>query len=242
MGENRFRLKRRVYVVGLLMIAAVGGGWFWADRRHEEIARGALLPQPFVRVGAGGQPEVARALGERAEFFDPAPLFVPTEKNFGRGQLPARLTKQPGEVFGDFEPKLNFGNAALGTYGAESLAAGEGMVEVLSRSNEVPFAGLGEMTSSREKLPARSAVVRIARLGESGSREIVLTGIGLPRADFAPLEFMLAVGPSGLIGAPSLAAGSGREEVDGFFQEFLASASQVGSVLPPGRYRVTIGP
>jgi len=242
MAEGRFRLQRRVYVGTLLVVGAVAAGWFWAERRVRGVGETVPEPQPFVRVGTASAGGTESILRERAEFFDPAPLFVPTDKNYGGGELPARLAKQPGEVFGDFEAKLNFGDGELGTYGAEAFAAGEGIVEALARSNEVPFAGFGEVAVTRAKLPARSALMRISKLGGSELQERVLSEIGLPRADFAPVEFIIAVGPAGLVGDPLLAAGSGREEIDTFFQDFLARAAQVGSLLGPGRYRVTIGP
>lgn len=242
MAALKFHFKRRIYVGTLLALAGVAAWWMWSERTQRAVREPAAGPQPFVRVGGTGTASSDSVLRERAELFDPAPLFIPTEKNFGRGQLPPHLVKQPGQVFGDFGAKLTFSDGGLGSYGAENLAAGESMVDVLSRGNEVPFAGLGETSINRPKLPARSAFMQIKRMGESELREFTLNDVAVPRADFSPLEFVVAVGAAGLIGDPLLTAGSGRDEVDTFFQNFLAKTYRLGSLLPPGRYRVVIGP
>lgn len=242
MAALKFRFKRRIYVGALLALASVAAWWMWSERAQRAASAAAVSPQPFVRVGGVGAANADRDLRERAELFDPAPLFIPTEKNYGRGQLPAHLVKQPGQVFGDFGAKLTYNEGGLESYGVENLAAGESMVDVLSRGNEVPFAGLGEASVSRPKLPARSAFLQIKKMGESELREFALNDLAVPRSDFSPLEFVVAIGSAGLIGDPLLTVGSGRDEVDVFFQDFLANTYRLGSVLPPGRYRVVIGP
>ncbi|MBA4137003.1 MAG: hypothetical protein C0518_06775 [Opitutus sp.] len=242
MSTPKFRLRRRIYVGGALAVVAVAGWWAWTNRAREAQAATARAAEPFVRVSAPGQGTGDRALQERADLFDPAPLFIPTARNFGQGQLPARLVKQPGQVFGDFGAKLNFNDGGLGTYGAEQLTASENLVDVLARSNEVPFAGLGESGTARSRLTPRSAFVQIKKMGESELREFAVTEVRVPRTDFSPLEFVVAVGPAGLMGDPLLTRGSGREDVDLFFQDFLAKTSRLGSLLSPGRYRVLIGP
>lgn len=242
MSTQQFRFQRRIYVGAALAVVAIGGWWAWTNRTREAATIAARVPEPFVRVSSPGQGTTDRALQERADLFDPAPLFIPTAKNFGQGQLPPQLVKQPGQVFGDFGAKLNFNEGGLGTYGAENLAAGENLVDVLSRSNEVPFAGLGESGVARPTLNGRSALVQIKKMGQSDLREFAVTNVAVPRPDFSPMEFVVAVGPAGLIGEPLITRGSGREEVDQFFQDFLAKTYRLGSVLSPGRYRVLIGP
>ncbi|MBA3850163.1 MAG: hypothetical protein C0502_09240 [Opitutus sp.] len=242
MHAPEFHFKRRFYVGAALALAAIAAWWVWSERLSRDAGGAAKAPEPFVRVGGADALSADRVLRERADFFDPAPLFVPTARNYGRGQLPPRLIKQPGQVFGDFGAKLNFAEGGLAAYGAENPAAGEGLADVLSRSNEVPFAGLGENGAGRPRLPARSAVVQIKKMGGSELHETSFADLVVPRTDFAPLEFVVAVGPAGLIGDPLLSVGSGHDEVDVFFQTFLAKTYRLGTLLPPGRYRVMIGP
>lgn len=240
-GNGR-RVKRRVWVALVLVSIGASGGWFWLRSRIEDVQAGGAGTEPFVRVSGPEQGGRDRAVRERAELFDPAPLFLPTSRNFGQGPLPARLAKQPGQVFADFGAKVSFAEGGLEAFGAETLASPESLAEVLSRSNEVPFAGLGEAGGRRPQLPTREAVLQIKRMGEKGLSEVVLAGIGVPDSDFAPLEFVVAVGPAGLIGDPILTSGSGRDRVDAFFQDYLVKTYRLGARLEPGRYRVMIGP
>lgn len=242
MSGATFTLQRRVYVGAALAVAALAGFWFWSGRGEKTAGQGTSAAAPFVRVSAPGQGGGDDVLRERADLFDPAPLFVPTARNYSQGALPVRLVKQPGQVFGDFGPKLSLNEGGLATYGVENIAAGETLAEVLARSNEVPFAGLGEIASPRQRLAARSAMMSIKKLDGSDLRQITVGDLAVPQADFSPVEFLVAVGPAGLIGDPILAVGSGREEIDGLFQDFVAKTIRVGTVLAPGRYRVVIGP
>lgn len=242
MNARGFHFKRRLYVGAALALVATAAWWAWSERAGREPGNPAKTPEPFVRVGGGGAAAADRVLRERADLFDPAPLFVPTVRNYGRGQLPAHLIKHPGQVFGDFGAKLSFTEGSLGSYGAENPAAGEGLADVLSRSNEVPFAGLGENGAGRPRLPGRSAVIQIKNMEGNELHTKSFSDLTVPRPDFAPLEFVAAVGPAGLIGDPLLTRGSGHDEVDVFFQTFLAKIHRLGTLLPPGRYRVMIGP
>ncbi len=54
--------------------------------------------------GTAGGPLVK----EQMELFDQQPLSMPTRWNAGAQPLPADLRRQPGEVFGMYEPRLAF--------------------------------------------------------------------------------------------------------------------------------------
>ncbi|MDP2136503.1 MAG: hypothetical protein Q8J74_01485 [Candidatus Didemnitutus sp.] len=217
--------------------------WLWSEHESaQEQTGGTPGPEPFVRLAGAGVDRADVVLRERAEFFDPAPLFIPTSRNYGQGQLPARLVKQPGQVFTIFGSKLIFADGGLSSYGTENLAVTESVVEILGRANEAPFAGMGETGLVRKFVSDRSAFMQIKQLGDGELTYITLSGLLLPRADFAPLEFIVAVGPAGITGGPLLSLGSGRDEIDIFFRDYLAKTYRIGSVLAPGRYRITIGP
>ncbi len=241
---DRLEGKRRI-AVGLVLALAVTFVWVWWSRRvTEPLAREAPpAAAPFVQVAGARATAADRVLQERADYFDPAPLFIPTARNYfgGRG-LPPELVRQPGQVFVDFGAKFQFGDGGLTAYGTEAAAAPESLPEVLSRANEAPFAGFGEQGGGRAPLPERGAWAEFKHLASGELRLAEALAVTPPRRDFAPLEFLVVVGTAGLVGDPLLTAGSGRSEVDAFFQEQLARPQRIGERLPPGRYRVTIGP
>ena len=101
-------VRRRVWV-GTICVLAVTGAWWLSVRSKQEVAAVAAKPKDsFVKLAGAGTTAVDRELQERAEYFDPTPLFFPTEHNFGQNQPPESARREPGQVFESFEPKLNY--------------------------------------------------------------------------------------------------------------------------------------
>lgn len=239
----RARIKRRIWVGAALSAVAIGAWWVWSTQLlRRTIVEQPVEPEAFVQLTGRGGAANQRILQERATFFDPTPLFLPTAYNYGQGGLPRRLQRQPGQVFGNFAPKMNFEESALPAYASETGAAPENLSELLSRANEAPFAGFGETGEALGTAQRREAFVEVKSLaGESLTRH-VLQEAALPRQEFGPLEFVVAVGAAGVIAQPTLMASSGWEEIDVFFRDYLVKTYRLGERLSPGRYRVLIGP
>lgn len=243
MPQDDFKIGRRVWIS--LVVAGAGvGAWLAWNRAHPILpAREAKRTMPFVQLaGAGGAVAGDQVLRERAMLFDPTPLFFPTEWNYGQSPLREGSLKQPGQVFGSFEPKLTVGEQNMANYGAEATAVPEKLVDVLVQGNEAPFAGMGQKDTQRSTLPVRSAYLEIR--GFTNGETVIeqqLSGINPPRTDFAPVEFLIVVGRSGLIGEPVLTNGSGWDEVDVFFRTYLVKSYRLGERLHPGQYRVVVG-
>lgn len=234
-------LHRRLYVACVLVVVGAAGWWVWSQRLVRDATLSPLEPEPFVRVGAGAG-LADELLREKADLFDPAPLFVPTARNYGQRGLPADMVKQPGGVFADFGPKLTFEGTSLVRYAAEAGDLETNPAEILARNNEAPFSGLGESTAALPPLSQRGASILVKNLEKSEIRSIDVSSGEPPRGDFPPAEYLLVVGPAGLIGEPAIAVSSGFEEVDAFFLDFLVRTARLGAVLGPGRYLVVVGP
>ena len=243
MRLGSLEIKRRVWV-GTMCVVLVSALWLvWTRRTRPAAAGGQGASRPFVQVAGAGQAQGALVLRERAEFFDPTPLFFPTDHNYGQGALPEAAKRQPGEVFGSFAAKLYFTDQKLTLYGQEATVAPERLAGVLAQGNEAPFAGFGQQDVRRQSLLSRQRFLEIRSAG--GGNMIAtqsLEKLALPGSDFEPMEYLVTVGAAGLIGDPFLTAGSGGEEIDGFFREYLAKIARLGERLSPGRYRVTVGP
>ena len=242
MARAKFTLKRRVWVGLLSAIAGVAMWSWWAWSRQDVLVGKGGGAQPFVQLAGAGTAQGSRILQEKAELMDPTPLFFPTEWNYGQRPLSEGRLRHPGQVFGSFEPKLTVAEQNIKSYGAEAPAVPEKLSDVLVQGNEAPFAGMGQAGLQRSTLPVRAGYLEIRRLGDKeNSIEQSLTGIQLPRSDFAPIEFLAVVGSSGLIGELVLLSGSGWDEVDAFFRNYLAKSYHLGERLSPGRYRVLVG-
>jgi len=235
--------RRRVAIGSVLALAVTAAWLFWTKSNQPPASPVPRGPEAFVKLAgqqvAGGDP----LLREKAELFDPAPLFIPTERNYGQDGLPASVVRQPGQVFADFAPKLQTAESGLPTYGSETAAAPDNLPEILSRANEVPFAGFGQWDVKRTPLAERAGYIE-AKLLLNGNLMIdePLALPPLPRADFGPAEFVVVVWAGGVVGEPVIKSGSGWDEVDAVLREHLAKRFNLGSRLPPGQYLVSIGP
>lgn len=242
MPPGNTRVKRRVWV-GLIVACAGVGAWIaWSQLRPVLLPGVAPRSQSFVQLAGAGKAAGDQVLREKAELLDPTPLFFPTEWNYGQRALPVRSLRQPGQVFGNSEPKLTVAEQNLAPYGVEGSPVPEKLSDVLGQGNEAPFAGMGQIDMPQSTLPVRSGYLEVRALNNMNA--IVsqpLSGITPPRNDFVPVEFLIVVGPSGLIGEPILTSGSGWDEVDNFFRSYLVKSYRLGERLHPGRYRVLVG-
>ena len=236
---------RRRFFVGLGLVVAVTGIWvYWSRSNLPQIGSGtAGQPGAFVRIAGEGQGISDKLMEERAEYFDPTPLFLPTAKNFQQRALPARVVKQPGQVFRDFDPKTNFAESALPDYGAVDEATGNSLPEVLGSGNVAPFAGFGRVDPVLQPLARRGCCIEIKSL-KDGVLSVFesLNDPDLPQVENGPVEFIVGITSAGLLGDPVVVSGSGKDEVDAKLKDYLVSVYRIGERLLPGRYEVLIGP
>lgn len=243
MRIGKIEVKRRVWVWLGCAAAVTGLWWLLLPRQPPVVALAPAVPAPFVRLtGTSTSPDDI-ILRERAQLYDPKPLFLPTEWNYGQRPLPERLRRQPGQVFGTFDPVLTFPEQGIKLYGVESTPVPEKLSDVLTQGNEAPFAGFGQIDAPRTALADRVGFLEVRRF--TGGEPVIsqtLRYFTLPRLDYAPLEFLVVVSSAGLVGEPVLTRGSGWEEVDSFFRTYLVKTFRLGERLNPGRYRVLVGP
>ncbi len=235
-------MKRRVWIGGLFAVLAVGGWIFWTERSQTASLTRPADRQPFVRLaGSSGEAQDA-VLREKADLLDPTPLFFPTEHNFGQRPLREDRLKQPGQVFGSFDPKFAISSGGLSLYGQEVANVPEKLSDVLTSGDEAPFDGFGRYDRDRFALPVRSGFLEV-RDALNGNVVInqSLAGLSMPRTDASPVEFLVVVSPAGMVGEPFLVSGSEWDEVDSYLRNYLIKTYRLGERLLPGSYRVSIG-
>ncbi len=251
MRVGEITVKRRVWIGFVFILAVTGAWWIWTRSKGTVPAAATNPVQPFVRLADTGSETNNQVLKERTEYFDPTPLFFPTEWNFGQSALRESVRRQPGDIYGGFEAKLTFPDQNINRYNAEATAAPGRLVDVLAQGNEAPFGGIGHVDTFRPALPERSGYLEVKDLSSGKiALEQTLTGLTLPHMDFAPLEFLVAVGRAGIVGEPVVvqwispdSTGAGdSEELDAFFRSYIVKTIRLGERLSPGRYRVLVGP
>jgi hypothetical protein len=219
----------------------------------------AVLFRPLAKTGAPARsaavPRVSIAPLERAgdslmrdqaTFFDPTPLFLPTEWNTNQRPLPATVQRQPGQVFPDFGSKLTYGEAELTLPVASVRSFPLGPADLLRVPSRDPFLGFDREDVALTPLPARQGFVEVRK---AGTGEMVLAqnlegDVILPASqpDWQPAEFLVSVTVTGMLGRPVETVSSDLEDVDVFFRDYLAKTLHLGERLPPGIYRVVVGP
>ena len=226
-----------------MILGAAAGFWQWNRTLPPVTATVSPILLPFVRVAGAEVATSDQILRDRAELLDPTPLFFPTERNYNsREPLSAGSLRQPGQVFGSFEPKLPAGEQNMAIFRVEGARAAERLSDLLEQGSEARFAGMGQIDRQRSTLPIRAAFVEVRDL-ENGNLVISqpLNGISPPRPDFAPVEFLVTVSSAGLVGEPVLTSGSEGEDTDNFFRDYLVQSYRLVERLLPGRYRVVVG-
>lgn len=240
--------KRRwaVAAVGAVAIGALTLPLFRVPRTPSMAAPPA--PKPTVELRGGGN----TALSDETLLRDPTPLFLPTEMNAAQKKMPeielgrSFLDKEtPNWTFAESELKLNAMLPPLvGLEGkrADNLAP----LDVLTADTPGPLLmGFGRVDLPANALPARGGRVEVVAAGSGLSvltQELDPAARPPSAATWQPLEMLAAVDAAGLMGPLVVTARSGVDEVDLYFQNYVARTLKIGERLAPGFYRISVGP
>lgn len=216
----------------------------------------ALLRVPQAPLQVGNNPMTSKppleltktgstsmVLKEEMVMNDQTPLFLPTEWNV---TLPSLRRPEVGQSVLDQDAlKMTFGEAdlKLGLESPVNVSAKPAEV-LLSDPVVTPVAGFGRLDLTLTPLPARGAFVEVRTVDDN--RQVFGDRVtdALPPAGkvWRPMEFLAAVDAAGLVGALVITERSDAEEIDNYFRKYLARTFQIGERLPPGVYRVIVGP
>jgi hypothetical protein len=233
-------------VAGLTVLSAFLGSIALLRPLADQAGQANPPVPPRVSVTPLGGKAGDSLLHDQATFFDPTPLFLPTEWNTNQGPLPAAVQRQPGQVFPDFDAKLTYSHAELVLPIESAESTPQRPVDLLRAQSRDPFLGFGRVDVLLAPLSSRTAMVEIREVGTGKvvlSRvlggEVAITDGG---PDWQPAEFLISVTAEGLLGRPMETASSDLEDVDLFFRDYLAKTLRLGERLAPGVYRVVVGP
>ncbi len=207
----------------------------------------AVLPDvlPPVRLVVGAEGAADKLLKEETMLRDPTPLFLPTAWNAAETGLPADLQREPGAEFRNYPARLQFGEAELKLNLPAAVPIPEHPAEGLALDKpERPLGGFGETDASVAALETRGGFVEVT--GAADGRVMLAESLRLARppgeGNWQPLEFLVTVDAIGLVQPPVLTESSRVAAVDNYFQDYLGNGLHIGERLPPGFYRVAIGP
>lgn len=183
-------------------------------------------------------------LNDEAMLFDPTPLFLPTEWNVGHNTLPDNSMRDVGHSFQDYPAQLTFNEVGVSLGFPPPVEVPAKVTDALPMvSRQQPFAGLGRTDLKVGGLPERGARVDVVS-ARDGSEALTLTVPvdQVPAGLWQPMEFLLAVDATGLVGPPVLMVQASDERLGATWQDMLAKSLRLGDRLAPGIYRVCVGP
>lgn len=185
---------------------------------------------------------------------DLAPLFLPTRYNAAPQEFrhaPGQpLAPEPGRKFFDRDAvalKFDENNPALPL--PEPVAAPTTPLQALSDMPGPLALGIGRTDAALPTVPANGGHLDVfAESGRDSLLRLTLPAVARPKSAagavlaWKPLEFTVGVDAAGLVAPLMLTRSSGMEDVDLFFRNYLAQTFRIGDRLPPGFYRIVVGP
>ncbi len=212
-------------VVGLIVVK-------WIRPPSNEASHARLKPAPVL---------LARIPAGEATLRDKTPLFLPTEWN--TSQKGVELPESGGSLAA-YDSKWHFAPAELKATLPSPVVVPANAAEALTIPSPGPlFEGLGRTDLAFTALPTRSAFVEIAKesTGQRVLEETVPAGAFRTGVVWQPLEFLATVDVTGEVGLIPTAR-SGVDEIDAYFGKYLKQTTRIGARLPPGFYRISVGP
>lgn len=213
-----------------------------------------LAPGPALRVRwNGNQPEAS--VVQAAQLMDPTPLFMPTALSAASKRM---IDKGIADRFPALTPKdaLKFQTGDLRLEHLPSpVVLPDGPAEALAANPPGNLAmGFGRSDQLAQPLPAREAWVEVTA---PGSGKVMLrialpagAIAGLPGSNWQPVYFSATVNATGLVGSvismPAPPSDGGflllDAETAGQLANCLETRMDLGQRLPPGFYRISVGP
>lgn len=231
---------KRRWTIAVALSLGMGGGVLTLFRSPvHEAGRESPQPKPRAVTLLG---ETDRAVNDEAVLLDPTPLFLPTKWNASQREV---VSPEIGGRYQGFDtPKFTFAETEI-SFGLPfpvRVPAGPGEA-VASDALLAPLVGFGRPQMPEMTPNPRGAYFEVVRAADG--KKVMAQGIPdvpLVKASWQPVEFLVNVDATGLVGPLAVVVRSGLDEVDSFFANQLARTLRIGEKLAPGFYRISVGP
>jgi len=189
-------------------------------------------------------------IAEEIELRESVPLYLPTRRNTSVfEELPAHILREPGTAYPYYPAKHVYSDTTFELRfpdGEPPLVQATDVLTLGQTTNVL--SDIGKKDVSLKPLSDRVASLEVvdSKTGRVAYRQEISKALGadFPKGDWRPLELLITVDTFGLVGTPTVVTGegSGSDEIDAIFCNFLAKRFLIGNHVPPGVYVVRIGP
>ncbi len=213
------------------------------------------LPKPMAKhlpsVQMARPTEADVVLKDEALIRDLRPLFLPTEFN---ATLPEPRREPGRSILDDEKLRSDFSDSELGlsrdlppvaTLNGKSAHKARGTDLLAAGEVGVGLVGFGRGNRAVEPLEPRGGFVEVVAV--SSGRTVLAESLPVAFGPvggkaWEPMELFAAVDTAGLASPLVVTEGSRVEEIDAHFRKVLAQTFRIGERLPPGFYRIVVGP
>lgn len=234
----------------IALVGALGSGlavFFLFSAPGQKKPAVGKIPLASAQVGLSiiNKGSLDSILQQETTLRDPTPLFLPTPWNAGESAIPTTERREPLGMFAGYAPKLTFAEPELQLALNSPVAVPQSPSGAFNSDHPAQsYWGFGQLDWIAQPLTNRGAFVEVTAAGD-GRRLFTqpLTDARPPTsAPWQPLQFLVAVDPSGVVGPPVLTESSRVAAVDGYFRNYAIQTLRIGERLGPGFYRISIGP
>lgn len=237
-----------------VLLAALGlavvAGFVWLVRLPPAVVKppgsaesGVFLTPPPLSE------EANEHLQEEMALLDPTPLFLPTRWNSGGAAVPRAEQQLSASSFRDFGPWYAFSEddpAVSFKLGSEPPASALEAVPLMRPDAGPAGLVLGRRDEPVRPLGRRAGWIEIATAADGVIRvqDDLRLGAGSSLGDdvlWMPVDLVVAVAKSGMVGRPMLLGSTGDERMDGMLPELIARDRRILGLLSPGIYRISVG-
>ncbi len=238
MGAPALRIWLAAGAIAIAVLAMATALFRWPEDKTPTVPPKPPRPVTLAR-------DTDELLTEEAALRDPTPLFLPTKWNASENALLADVRRDLGSSFRGYEPKWRYTGSELALPLPPAIEVPRQTAEVFAAEKlKRPFLGFGQRDTELKPLAARGAFVEIVAAGSGRTllAEPLVEAVPPAEAAWQPLEFLVGINPIGVVGSPVLTTSSQVAAVDAYFRQYLLKTLHLGERLPPGFYRVAIGP
>ena len=179
---------------------------------------------------------------EQSMLLDSAPLFLPTRWSTTQ-RRDVEYQGAQTDLFEGFSPEITLSADRMKPVSVVVPVEKIGVATTVD-GRTMSLAGRPGETDSRLAVKARAACYEVYA---SNSGKVVITGVfegPLPEAGdllWQPAEFWVRIVQEGMMGPPLITSGSGSDSLDASLRRRIVASREI-VMLPPGYYRVVVGP
>jgi hypothetical protein len=197
---------------------------------------------PFIALEQQG--DSAAMTRDQSLLMDSAPLFLPTRWSTSlAGRVVGGDSGTTADLFAPFASEVVL-DASMLRPSARTVSIGPAKPAMYDDMNVGYLIGRRDDVQKALVLPQRGAFYEVRPAG--GGKAVISGSIDTQIAEagdlvWQPVEFWVRVVQEGVVGVPLLANGSGSDSLDAVLRTIVTNNRKLAD-LPPGYYRIVIGP